>query len=203
MDTLKVDSSFTSQSVVSVLIPFHSLIAKPSEVLQEDLELSDRTYTIPARSKRSFDTALVPGPIGWRANRTILPLTSSLRLEHSILKKQKPLKATVLAQDIPSWLLGIKSMDWELINCLAHARIPRPEVQASINNLSPKCRFFPDRDALLKNSHLTDIALISGTPPFLRAVLPLLPASLPLLIHCKRHSYRQRPSPQYVQMDSC
>ena len=146
----------------------------------------DPVDRIPTRLKRSFDTASAPGPSLMRDD----PLTSSLRLEHGILKKRKPLKATLLAQDIPFWLLGIKSMDWKSINCLAYDSIRRPEVKASRDHLSLKLTIFPNQDALLKNSHMTDIGLISGTTSFLRSVLPLLPVSLPLLIHCERRSRR-------------
>jgi len=123
-------------------------------------------------------------------NSTELPAQSTLRLEQGILLKRKPLKATVICQDIPYWVLGMKSIDWESFNCLETDARSRPEVQAALNRLSAKQCIFSDQNSLLSNSHLTDIALISGSPHFLRSVLPLLPLGLPLVIHCERRSRR-------------
>ena len=92
-----------------------------------------------------------------------------------------------------SGFLGWRVMDWESINCLAYQSVSRPEVQTYVDCMSSKCQILLNQDSLLENIHwLADIALVSGCPIFLQAVLPLLPASLPVMIHCERCLCRDR-----------
>lgn len=81
-------------------------------------------------------------------------------------------------------------MDWKPINCLVYEKVSRPEVQASLDRMSSKRRILLNQDSVLGNSHLIDIALISGSPVFLQVVVPSLPAALTLMIHCERQSQR-------------
>jgi hypothetical protein len=120
---------------------------------------------------------------------------SSLRLERGILKQRKPLTATLISEDTPYWVLGMKSVDWESFNCLKYEDASRPEVQSALGRLSSKQRILPNRNSLLAECHLTDIALVSGSPLFLRVILPLLPPGLPLLFQCNRTSRRKEPLP--------
>jgi hypothetical protein len=96
----------------------------------------------------------------------------------------------MISEDLPFWVLGMKSIDWESFNCLKYETESRPEVQAALDRLSSKRRILLNQNFLIGQSHLTDIALIGGSPQFLLAVLPLLPEALPLVIHCERRSRR-------------
>jgi hypothetical protein len=142
------------------------------------------------RVKRSFDALSAPTEIEESVNAVGRIEQFPLRLEQGILKKRKPLKATMISEDLPLWVLGMKCNDWESFNSLEHETASRPEVHAALDRLSSKQRFYLNQNSLIGQSHLTDIALIVGSPKFLLAVLPLLPKALPLVIHCERRSRR-------------
>jgi hypothetical protein len=118
-----------------------------------------------------------------------------LRQERGILKKRKPLMATVTSEDTPWWVLGMKGADWESFNCVKYEDASRPELRSALERLAPKQRILPNRNALLGACHLTNVALVSGSPLFLRIVLPLLPPDLSLLFQCHRTSRRKEPLP--------
>jgi hypothetical protein len=150
----------------------------------------DPSTLTPWRAKISFDTLSALSDNEGSVNAVGRIEQVPLRLEKGILKKRKPLKATMISEDLPFWVLGMKCNDWESFNCLKYETASRPEVQAALDRLSSKQRFFLNQNSLIGQSHLTDIALIVGSPKFLLAVLPLLPEALPLVIHCERRSRR-------------
>jgi hypothetical protein len=99
------------------------------------------------------------------------------------------LKATLLSEGPPNWVLGMKSSDWESFNCIQSEFTSRPEVQASLDRLASKRRYFGTRSLLIAGCSSTDIGLISGGTHFLSVLLSLLPPEFPLLLlQCDRQS---------------
>jgi hypothetical protein len=144
----------------------------------------------PSGSKRAREPSSAPSGDSSFPQRKDPAIPSPLRLEKGILCNRKPLRASLFSQDIPHWVLGMKSADWESFNCTEYDSGSRPEIQAALARLAPKQRILANQTALLAQSHLTDIALISSSSHFLRSLLPLLPNALPLVIHCVRRSRR-------------
>jgi hypothetical protein len=146
----------------------------------DDPSIADES---PTGTKRSRDASCEERP-------TVKSLEPPLWMERGILKKRNPLKATVISQGIPHWVLGMKSADWELFNSVRYDTEHRPEVQSALDRLSSKRRLLKSQNSPLAQSHLTDIGLVSGDSHFLRTVVPLLPAELPLVVCCERRSRR-------------
>jgi hypothetical protein len=119
----------------------------------------DPSTLTPWRVKRSFDALSAPTEIEGSVNVVGRIEQFPLRLEQGILKKRKPLKATMISKDLPLWVLGMKCNDWESFNCLKHETASRPEVHAALDRLSSKQRFYLNQNSLIGQSHLTDIAL--------------------------------------------
>ena len=165
----------------------------PQTVLQEGAPAIDEPFRAAySRPKRARELSLEPSGDRGKDLSTVEPSDQShLRLERGILKKRKPLTATLLSEDAPYWVLGMKGIDWESFNCLAYEDDSRPEVQSALARLGTKHRTLPNRNALLAACHLTDVALLSGSSHFLGAALPLLPPGLPLLVQCSRTCRRK------------
>jgi hypothetical protein len=94
----------------------------------------------------------------------------------------------LLSEGPPNWVLGMKSSDWEFFNCVQYEFTSRPEVQASLDRLASKRRYFGTRNLLIAACSSTDIGLISGGTHFLSVLLSLLPPEFPLLLQCDRQS---------------
>jgi hypothetical protein len=142
-----------------------SLVGRPERrsVLAHEVDDPSITDESPAGTKRSRCASCEERP-------TVKSLAPPPRMEQGILNKL--LKAAVISQGIPCWVLGMKSADWESFNSVRHDTEYRPEVQSALDCLSSKRPLLKSQNSLLAQSHLTDLGLVSGDSHFLRTVVP-------------------------------